>query len=309
MKRQIQDILDSLKDYITSHQYLDTPVLTVYANLDPTDPANRRDQPKWAIELANEAKRLRERLGEGALKRRDVQNKWEDAEQRIRTHLMDRKPTGQSVVVFTDLEDYLTVDLPVPLPTRLYYGAPQLKHLLFALDQHKKYLTILFSEEGAKAVEVFLTAATDQFEAPIGTDGGFRLRPGGRKARTQASERRDLGTERSLVSEAADRINQYFLSDPEFERIVFGGNLKLAHAIKNALHPAVANLLVTIEPLPLEASPNEIAERVREVADEYELEHDQAVVNDIEIEFVTGEAAERLHSFGGVGASLYFSGR
>lgn len=361
MKKKIQEILDSVKDYITSHEYEDAPVLTLYANVDPTDADNRRDQPKWAIELANEAKRLKELHGEETLKRRDVQLKWAEAEEKIAKHLMDRKPTGQSVVIFTDLEDYLTVDLPVPLPTRMYYGAPQLKHLLFALDQHKKYLTILFSEEGAKAVEVFLTAATDQFEAPTGTKGGFSLRPGGRKARTQASERRDLGTERSAVSEAAERINAYFLGDPEFDRVVFGGNLKIAHAVKNALHPAVADVLVTIEPIPFEASPDEIAERIREVADQNELEHDSAVVNDlvtrqhacgkavlerqgvgeavengqasqlvfpyptlgddfdelmanavinnVEIEFVTGEAAEKLEQFGGVGATLYYSGR
>ena len=97
MKKKIQEILDCLNDYISSHQYEQTPVLTVYANVDPTDPDNRRDQPKWAIELANEAKRLRELHGEDALKRRDVQNQWAKAERRISDHLMDRKPTGQSL--------------------------------------------------------------------------------------------------------------------------------------------------------------------------------------------------------------------
>ena len=65
-------------------------------------------------EVWEEAKRLREQHGEDALKRRDVKNQWAEAEQRISKHLMDRKPTGQSVVIFTDLDDYLTVDLPVP---------------------------------------------------------------------------------------------------------------------------------------------------------------------------------------------------
>ena len=33
------------------------------------------------------------------------------------------------------------------------------------------------------------------------------------------------------------------------------------------------------------------------------------VINNVEIEFVTAEAAEKLEEFGGVGASLYYSGR
>ena len=115
MKKKIQELLDEVRDYITAHQYENTPILTVYANVDPTDSDNRRDQPKWATELANEAKRLRQQGGEDALKRRDVRNRWEEAEERISQHLMNRKPTGKSVVIFTDLDDYLTIDLPVSL--------------------------------------------------------------------------------------------------------------------------------------------------------------------------------------------------
>ena len=60
MKKKLQELLDAVREYIINHHYEDTPILTVYANVDSTDPHNRRDKPKWAIELGNEAKRLKE---------------------------------------------------------------------------------------------------------------------------------------------------------------------------------------------------------------------------------------------------------
>jgi hypothetical protein len=122
MQKAVHDVLESLREFIVSHQYQDTPILTLYANVDSTDPDNRRDRPKWMIELKNEAKRLEQEYGTEALKRRDVKQRWSDAEEKIMAHLQHTKPQGRSIVLFTDLEDYVTLDLPVPMPTKLYYS-------------------------------------------------------------------------------------------------------------------------------------------------------------------------------------------
>lgn len=58
MKKKINEILDSLRIFITEHDDEDTPILTAYVDLDSTDQDNRRDRPAWLIELKNEAKRI-----------------------------------------------------------------------------------------------------------------------------------------------------------------------------------------------------------------------------------------------------------
>ena len=63
MKKKIQEIFDTLRNFITEHQYEETPVLTAYVAVDSTDQDNRRDRPAWLIELKNEAKRLEEQHG------------------------------------------------------------------------------------------------------------------------------------------------------------------------------------------------------------------------------------------------------
>lgn len=281
MKKQIQEIFASLGNFIREHGFEDTPMLTAYVDVDTTDQDNRRDRPAWLIELKNEAKRIEDEYGTDEMKRRETKNKWADTEELILNHLQDSAPKGRSVVIFTDHQDFLTLDLPVPIATRLFYGQPQLKPLMFALDRYKKILVVLISEEEVKMLDVFLSAPAESASSAMGTPGGFSLRPGSRTARTQASERRDLATERKFVSDAAAEINAYFTGDSEFEHIVFGGNLKLAHAIKKAMHPAVYADLVTIEPIAFSSSDTEIVDAVKRIAEEKEQDRDLALVNEL----------------------------
>ena len=278
MKVKIQQILDSFREFVTTHRYQDTPILTGYVDIDPSDPDNQKERPAWLIELKNEAKGLAEKLPEEEQKRRVNQEKWSNIEETVTTHLMQRKPTGRSVVFFSDLEDFLSVDLPVRVPTRLYYGVPQLKHFLFALDEFKKYLVVLFSGAEVRAIEVFLTRSTEELQVETKHEWSRRF---GRKSKTLAQERRDTEFDRRFAQEVAGEINQHFLGNPEFERIILGGNLKQAHAVKNALHPLVSELVVAVEPIDFKLADDEIAKITKKIANQYEREHDLTVVNDL----------------------------
>jgi hypothetical protein len=275
MKTQINTILQTFSEFVSTHDYVDTPVLTAYVDVDPGKAENQRQQPAWEIELKNEARRLAEEEELAPLKRRLEPGQWERAEEMLSRELRGRKLGGRSVVVFSDLTDSISVDLPVEMPTRLYYGIPQVRHLLFALDQHKKYLVVLLSGDEARVAEVFLTRHTDEIRIETGHE---RMRRVGPKASTLAKKRRDAEYERRVVADVAAAINRYFLGDPDFERIVLGGNARQAHAVANLLHPAVAELLVSIEPIDFKAAEQDIAAAVRAVADAYEADHDMTVV-------------------------------
>ena len=359
MKARIDQILETFRQFVISREHETTPILSVYVDVNPADPDNQRERPAWLIALKNEAKKLEETLDPEELKRRDVQRKWSQAEAMVMEYLRERKPTGRSVVLFSDLNDFIAVDIPVPVDTRLYFGLPQLKHLLFALDQYKKYLVILVSGAEFRLIEVFLMRSGNELRVETKSEisgEGF-----GRKARTQAWERRGLEFERRFVRDVASDVDAYFLGDPDCERIVLGGNLKQAQALSHALHPMVRERVVDIAPIDYKLPIAEIAERVSEMAGCYEEEHDVAVVETLvtltnrrgaavlekqavetalqrgnvrtlvipyplpaeefdalivdatvrgaDIEFVYGAAAKRLHEFGGIGATLYYSDR
>ncbi len=278
MKSRINEILESFREFVTTHDYQETPILTAYVNVDATNPDNRRDRPAWLIELKNESKRLEVELDQDKLKRRAVQNKWANTENMVMEHLRDRKTTGRSVVLFTDHADFMTVDLPVPVTTRLYYGLPQIKQLLFNLDQYKKYLVVLLSGADVRVLEVFLTRTTAELRVETEHELARRL---GRTANAHKRESRIEEYGRRFTREVAKEINQYFLGDPDFERLVLGGNLKQSHAVKNALHPAVREMLVAIEPIDFKLPDDRVAQHVKGIADRFELEHDLAVVDDL----------------------------
>lgn len=281
MKNAINEILNSLGEFMSAHIDENTPVLTAYIGIDTTDPDNKRDRPAWLIELKNEAKRIDEEHGTEALKRRDTQRKWTNTEEVIMSHLQERKPQGRSTVIFTDHVNFHAVDLPVPLPTQLAYGPPHVKPLLVALDRYRKCLVALFSEEETKLVDVYLTVATGETLVSTGHEGGMSLRPGERVGRTQASGRRDLDTKRHIVAEKASEVQARIQNDPQIEHVIFGGNLKLAHAVKNALNPALYGGLVAIEPIAFNSSATEVAALARRVAEEKVIEHDLALLSEL----------------------------
>jgi len=88
-------------------------------------------------------------------------------------------------------------------------------------------------------------------------------------------------TKRQVAADAAQEIYAHFTADNEFKHISFGGNLKMAHAVKHALHPAIYDHLFSIERIAYESPPNEIAEIVKRVADDTEAERDFVTVDEL----------------------------
>ena len=58
MKSSVNEILQKFREFVSTEGFEETPILTAYVNIDPTDADNRKDRPGWLIELKNEAKRL-----------------------------------------------------------------------------------------------------------------------------------------------------------------------------------------------------------------------------------------------------------
>ena len=278
MKSSVNEILHKFREFVSTEGFEKTPILTAYVNTDPTDADNRKDRPGWLIELKNEAKRLKEQLDQQQLKRRDNQNKWSGTEEWAMEQLKDRKSTGRSVVLFTDHESHFSVDLPLPSPTKLYYGFPQLKHMLFSLDQYKKYLVVLLSGSDVRTLEVFLTRTTDEVRHETDLDLLGRY---GRSGHSHKHESRTEEYERRFVKDVSAALDKYFLDDPEVDRLILAGNQKQARAVQRGLHQTAKSKLVSVEVIDFKAAGVEVAKHVKDVADRFEGEHDMTVVHDL----------------------------
>ncbi|WP_087018253.1 hypothetical protein [Thaumasiovibrio subtropicus] len=293
MKNILQEVFETLRDFLSVNSPEQSHMLTVYANLDQANPLNRKERPAWLIELKNTFDNLSEEQKNALMTFDGASLTWNGIEEQIISTLEQHEAKGRSVVVFTDLSDTVVIDLPLPVKTGVYYGIPQVKHMLSQLHRYGQYLVVLFSEREHRTVFVDVPTLVSEGTLQSSLGEGIFLRPGGNKTRTQASERRNLDTERRMLREAAGEINDYFMDEPLFDRIVFGGNLKIAHGVKNNLHHAVAEQLVSIEPIPFDATDEQLRETVSILADEYEAVHDLALIQEL---ILRGETCGRAAS-------------
>ncbi|GAL25785.1 hypothetical protein JCM19239_4272 [Vibrio variabilis] len=359
MNNTIQDLFISLRSYIDEHQETKSNMMTVYANLDPSDYTNQRERPAWMIELKNQFDMLTPEQKQDAENAVGTALTWEYIEEKTLEAFLAHEPKGKGAMILTDFVDGMIVDLPLPVENRVYFGLPQVSQLLSQLHRYGKYLVVLFSEKEHRVISVNLNTNGSEQIVDSGSVNGVFLRPGGKKSRTQASERRDLDTEKRIYNSAAEEINAFFMDDTDFDRIILGGNLKIAKQVASELHHSVAERLVSIEPIPFKVAENDLKRMVRVIADEYEevqdaslvqellirqntcdrsafgldavmtaLENGQvrriylphpvdaqkfnmvlveAMANNVDVEILHGDAAERLNALGGVAATLYYT--
>jgi peptide subunit release factor 1 (eRF1) len=250
----------------------------------------------------------------------------------------------------------LAYELPVALSNFAHYGKPQIAKFLRALDEYQEYLVVLFAQDRARAINVFLGESAA--EVMIHVDQTWNRKVHKTAHDSSQADRLDE-IDRRFARHAAGELDKHFLGSDDVERIIFGGNLQLAHAVRNYLHPYVADRVIAMLPIPIDTATHDIAAQVRPVADASEREFEEHLVANLinraraggravlgheavsealnrhavselvlpypsdlvtadellvkalyssaDLEFIEGEAAERLQEEGGVGAFLYYT--
>jgi peptide subunit release factor 1 (eRF1) len=180
--------------------------------------------------------------------------------------------------------------------------------------------------------------------------------PGSRSHAARAQRKDEL--DRRFVRAVADEIASISHAYPNIERFILAGNQRLAHALRTAMHPTIAEQVIAVTPMPYETPDDEVLAAMAPLAEAYEREYELAQIEDVisraqagrrgalglpavqealdqhavrrlflpfpenqelveellvkavasssDIEFVHGDAAERLQAAGGVGAHLYY---
>lgn len=347
MIQEAEHLIQEFVAYVSDEQSQQA-VLSLYLVVDPADPANQAVTPAWQIYWKNALREI-----ESKLERADW-TRWEKTKARVERYLADYHPTGKTLVLFAGPQAELEYELPLRLENVVHYGWPQVTEFLWALDEYEQYLVLLVGQDQARGLIMFLGQSAN--EVMVNVDQTWQRKERKTAHFDQMVQRHDE-IDRRFLRYIAGELNRHFLENPDVERIILGGNTTMAHALRNYLHPTVADNVIDILAIPLDKKEHEIAEMIREVTLNYERENELAIVNDIvnraksggrgavgekavnkaldmqavsllvlpypmtakpsdelfvkairsssDVEFVHGEAADRLTEVGGIAVRLY----
>lgn len=362
MINEALDTLRSFADYAGTHEHED--YLSLYLLVDPADTENQSDIPAWKIYLKNAIADIESGLDPVQLRQwkkvrlsdTSPETAWARTRKRLEKYLTSYKPAGKTLVLFVSPSSEYRYELPVRVTNAHYFGKPHIQEFLYALDEYEQHLVLLFAEDQTRALQFVLgeTAA----DATVTADQAW-LRSVRKAAHAQDIQWRDDELTRRFLRSISTQVDKYFLQNPDIERVVLGGNMELANAVRRLLHPAATERVIATLPIPITAAPHEVAARIYDVAKQAERDHEAQLVGEVAgqaaaggraatgftavnramergavqllvlpfpgaaedvellllqavrlgagVEFVRGDAADRLREAGGIAARLYYA--
>ena len=266
----------------TEHQ---EDILSLYLVVDPADERNQ-GQAKWPIFLKNALTEIEEGLDPEQMKQwKNVRlsdtsdkTKWARIRLRLENFMGGYKPEGKTLALFIGPDGELSYELPVALSNHAQYGKPHIVKFLRAVDEYQEYLVVLFAQDRARAVNMFLGESADEVSIHVDQTWNRKVHKTAHDA--SLSDRLDE-IDRRFARHAAGELDKHFLGSDDVERIIFGGNMQLAHAVRNYMHPFVADQVIAMLPIPIETSAHDIAAQIRPVAEAAERESEEHLVHNL----------------------------
>lgn len=266
----------------TEHQ---EDILSLYLVVDPADERNQ-PQAKWPIFLKNSLAEIEAGLDPEQTKQWKTvrlsdtsdKTKWARIRLRLDNFMGGYKPEGKTLALFIGPDRELAYELPVTLSNFAHYGKPQIAQFMAALDEYQEYLVVLFSQDRARAVNIFLGESADEVSIHVDQTWNRKVHKTAHEA--SQSDRMDE-IDRRFARHAAGELDKHFSGSDDVERIIFGGNMQLAHAVRNYMHPHVADRVIGMLPIPIDTSPHEIAAHIRPVAEASEREFEGQLVDSL----------------------------
>lgn len=259
--------------------------LSVYLMVDAARLENQAATPGWRIWLKNALRELRGQHPEdealGALRRR------------CEALLEQQRGRGKGLAVFLTPTSERVHELPVPLAEHaIAYGQPSLAPLLFAMDEYERTLIVVVDQERARFITGYMGGAqregthVNDVEAydfrhkdqmPTGRNQGDRTMGGSNRDAFAATLEDHL---RRFHQEVAAQMRQ-LVEDRGIRRIILGGPIESAHALKHELHESLARQVVAIVPIPQWQGDGAVVQLALPAALEVEHRQEEALVDEV----------------------------
>jgi peptide subunit release factor 1 (eRF1) len=254
-----------------------SPVLSVYLNLDPTNPVNRRGGYKLALDgmLKELESQIKE---ESRLKQFQEDADW------VRQKVEYLIPRGRSLVLFCDVSDafYFEEDFPVRLANQVWYGStPYVRLLREAMDEFERYGLVLVDREKAR----FFVITMGQIEevSDVFQDPPFKHRStsGSDQMRSQMVNQRRAAQWSEWFLKDASAILHDIMTKYGVDRIILAGSEEVTAEMSRLLPRAVASRLVDRVRMAVTARAGEVLQMAMPVIERIAREQERDLVNDL----------------------------
>jgi peptide chain release factor subunit 1 len=247
--------------------------LTVYLDIDQTNPVNRKRQ--FETHLKDLLKQLRavhsddEELAQTA-------SEVEEIVKRI-------EPTSKTLVLARHRRLGVTFRklIRINLPSGVFWSdGAFMQPLIEALDEHERYGIVLVDQKRARLFTVYLGEIDEHKDLiskiPPRPDSPSTDRPLSQSRMERRHDESVSSHVRMVAGEIATLMEQL-----EVDRLIIGGSMGVASELGRALPKRLRGRLVEIMPIPLTASADEILSRASEVQIRLERAEELEVVRDL----------------------------
>lgn len=265
------------QDLVDLSQFQDTrgPVVSLYLKVDRQSP-----EPKHVIRFKNLVQEAEERRG-------DFSNEtWQSIAgdlERARATIRDEYARGsQSLVIFAAGDRLWKVyELPYEVPTALYLEErPVVRPLFRLLQRFDRDLAILVDQHHAR---LFLVTP-DGADEVAATEQEFRMgdHDEGGWAQGRFERHREHHVHRHY--KAANDLAFEIFRDRGYNGIVLLGTEENTSALREELHPYLKEMVLSSEPMSMEATTKTVGTRVMEIAREARRERQRDLLDAFEAE-------------------------
>jgi len=268
---------DTLEVLMRSEQSLRGPALSVYMDVDQSNPRNRNRE--FEATLRGLLRPVEEHLAGGGpelpLFRSDAA--------RAASFVKDCKPDAKTLVLFSDQASGLFWAKGLHVPIResaVWERGLFLRPLIAALDEYERYVVALADRERAR---LFLghMGELEEFADLFEPDGRERKTVGTDHLRSQASFQRHALEHTLSHVHAIVQALQEADQRGNFDRLILAGGIAVRSQIELALPKRLRRKVVSSVELPVGTSRAEVLEAVQRIEEDVERKEEIRVVEEL----------------------------
>lgn len=268
---------NDLKELLTREIRPDSPILTVYLNVDQQRSVNLNR--KFETSLKNMLKQVEQRLDQAA----PSDHFKEDAEQ-ISRFISSYSPGAKSIMLVSDASENLlwTREMQVGLENSAHWGyRPYIRPALEARDEFDRFGVILTDRAHARLFIVSQGEIQENREALASADVRRFDASGSDQMRSQMNFQRKSDEHARWHLKNVAGMMERLAKHKKFDRLVLAGPREAVAELKTLLSERLKNALVGTLSIPLDASTSEILEETLRLQEETEREKEKLVVNQL----------------------------
>jgi peptide chain release factor subunit 1 len=255
----------------------DSPVLSVYLNLDPASPTNRRGGYKLALEEM--LKQIETQITDDNKRRHFLEDaSW------ARKQMEMRMPKGLSLALFCDAsaEFFFQEDLSIRLANQIWYGdTPYTRPLLQTFQEYERYGVVLVDKEKARFFVISMQnieELSDAFQTPAVR---HRRTAGSDHMRSQMVLQRRAATWSGWFLKEVSEILDDIMRTHAISGIILAGQEDITAELYRLLPKATAARLVGSVRMSITTKGNEVLEICLPIVDSIERQRERELVDDL----------------------------